>query len=88
MNGKRKLHKATGPAFAPGEQWVGSGNSVVTILSVRKYPSASADSCNTSNFAVTYTWIEHGECLKHEKDAWNFQVRYTHIADMNLKVKK
>jgi len=85
MNGNVKWHKATGPAFAPGEQWVGTSGHKVTIVSVRKYPGASMDSNHTSDFGVTYTWMENGEARQHEKDAWNFQVRYTHVADLNLK---
>ncbi len=83
MNGKIKFHKATGPAFNVGEVWVGSdGNTKVTIVSVRKYPGATSD--HTSDYGVTYEWEEHGQMVQHEKDAWNFQVRYTHQADLNV----
>jgi hypothetical protein len=84
MNGKIKWHKATGPAFHAGEQWVGSGGTVVTIISVRKYAGANKDSTHVSDYGVTYQWVEKGEKRQHEKDAWNFQVRYTHIADLSL----
>jgi hypothetical protein len=84
MNGNVKFHKATGPAFNPGEVWVASGGAKVTIVSVRKYASAGSDSNHTSDYGVTYEWIEHGEVCQHEKDAWNFQVRYQHIADTKL----
>ncbi len=85
MNGARKWHKANGPAFNPGEQWFGvSGRFLVTIVSVRKYPGASADSNHNSDFGVTYEWTERGEIVQHEKDCWNFQVKYEHIADRNL----
>ena len=84
MNGKIKWHKATGPAFHTGEKWVGSGGFTVIIVSVRKYAGAAKDSTHTSDYGVTYKWIENGEERQHEKDAWNFQVRYTHIADLSL----
>lgn len=85
MNGAKKWHKATGPAFNKGEQWVGSGGGRVTIVSVRKYPGAKPDSNHTSDYGVTYEWVDsNGEVRQHEKDAWNFQVRYKHIADRYL----
>ena len=83
MNGKIKFHKATGPAFNVGEVWVGSGKTKVTIVSVRKYPGATSD--HTSDYGVTYEWTEaDGTINRHEKDAWNFQVRYTHQADLHV----
>jgi len=86
MNGAHKWHKATGPAFYPGEVWIShAGNTRVTIVEVRKYPGAAKDSNHTSDYGVTYEWVEHsGVVRRHEKDAWNFQVRYGHIADRNL----
>lgn len=87
MNGAIKFHKATGPAFNAGEIWHGSGNNRVTIVSVRKYPGATSD--HTSDYGVTYQWTEaNGEIRQHEKDAWNFQIRYAHAADLNLGKKK
>ena len=85
MNGKRKWHKATGPAFNAGEQWLGFCGNRVSIVSVRKYPGAAADSDHVSDFGVTYEWMERGEMRQHEKDAWNFQIRYQHIADQNIR---
>lgn len=85
MNGAKKFHKATGPAFNPGEVWVSHAGKIrVTIGEVRKYPGADADSNHTSDYGVTYKWTENNEVVQHEKDAWNFQVRYQHIADVNL----
>lgn len=73
MNGKQKFHKATGPAFAPGEQWVShSGNIRCSIVSIQKFGDGEWD------YKVTYRYDDGGE---HQKDAWNFQVRYGHIAD-------
>ena len=74
-----KFRKPAGPAFKSGETWVGSSNLKVTILSVRKYPGATDDHC--SSYGVTYSWIENGVRKIHEKDCWNFQVRYTHLSD-------
>lgn len=81
MNGARKFHKATGPAFNPGEVWVSSCGIRVEIVSVRKYPRATSN--HTSDYGVTYKTdpVNNPERL-HEKDAWNFQVRYTHQADL------
>lgn len=84
MNHEIKWHKPTGPAFAPGELWIGAGNTRVFIVSVRKYPEASPESTHTSDYEVTYKWVENGKFLQYKKDAWNFQVRYTHIADLRL----
>lgn len=87
MNGEIKWHKATGPAFHPGEVWV-SGAGKVTIVEVRKYPGAAPDANHVSDFGVTYEWMERGEIRRHEKDCWNFQVRYTHSADEHLLKKR
>lgn len=80
MNGNIKFHKATSPAFNPGEVWVGSSGSKVTVVSVRKYPGATSD--HSSSYGVTYEWTQHGKVVQYEKDCWNFQVRYTHSADL------
>ena len=84
MNGARKFHKATGPAFVPGEQWIShSGNIQVEIVSVRRYPGATG--YHTSDYGVTYkTDPISNPPRTHEKDAWSFQVRYGHIADKDL----
>lgn len=83
MNGNIKCHKATGPAFNAGEIWVGSGGIQVEVISVRKYPGATSD--HISDYGVTYyTNPEYDRTKTHEKDCWNFQVRYTHQADLVL----
>ncbi len=82
MNGNGKWHKATGPAFHVGEQWIShSGKIRCKIVAVRRYPGAIGH--HTSDYGVTYEYEDGGQ---HEKDAWNFQVRYGHVADVNLKV--
>lgn len=83
MNGEIKFHKATGPAFHPGEVWVGGSGSKVTVVSVRKYKNTLTN--HTSDYGVLYEWVEGGAVRQHEKDAWNFQVRYTHIADLQVR---
>lgn len=73
MNGITKWHKANGPAFKPGEEWRSiSGNIYCQIVSVRKYGTGKWD------YDVTYKYRDGQES---SKDAWNFQVRYMHIAD-------
>jgi len=84
MNRTIKFHKATGPAFNPGEVWVGSSGVQVEIVSVRKFPGATSD--ETSDYAVLYkTDPLKNPCSVHERDAWKFQVRYTHKADTYAK---
>lgn len=93
MNGTIKFHKASSPAFNVGEVWYGSSASMkkpmhpavesgiggVTIVKIEKYPGAVND--HSSDYGVTYEWSENGEIKQHTKDAWNFQVRYTHRSD-------
>lgn len=77
MNGTTKFHKANGPAFQVGEVWVGNmGKHEVEIANVRKFGPEKLD------YEVTYI----DENLNQwKKDAWNFQVRYTHLADLCIK---
>ena len=84
MNGERKWHKATGPAFHVGEEWVShAGNIRCWIVSVRHYPGATGH--HISDYGVTYRYADGQE---HEKDAWNFQVRYGHVADTKLALRR
>lgn len=76
MNGTKKFHKPTGPAFAVGEQWVSiAGKIKCKILSVRKYGEGKWD------YEATYEYTDGSQA---SKDAWSFQVRYAHVADQNL----
>jgi hypothetical protein len=84
MNKKIKFHKATGPAFNRGEVWVSSSGVQVEIISVRKFLGATSG--ETSDYAVLYkTDPLKNPCSFHERDAWNFQVSYTHKADTYAK---
>lgn len=78
MNHAIKFHSPDGPAFNPGERWIGSSKHVVQIISTRRYGPDKWD------VDVEYGWGERGETRTNNKDAWNFQVRYNHIADTNV----
>lgn len=75
MNGTEKFHKPNGPAFAEGEKWFDSTRRDVTIQGVTKFGDGKFD------YEVSYIDAEGNEM---SKDAWNFQVRYTHQADLML----
>lgn len=78
MNGTKKWHKANGPAFAPGEEWVSvdGAEHQRKIVSVRKFGNGKWD------YEVTYKSLTTD--MEWTKDAWNFQVRYQHIADRDI----
>jgi len=78
MNGKIKFHKANGAAFNAGEQWVSCDGAGIKceIVSVRKFGDGKWD------YEVTYKY-PNGDIST--KDAWNFQVRYQHVADLMVK---
>jgi hypothetical protein len=78
MNGKVKWHKPNGPAFAFGELWVGSSGNIVSIVSVRQVGPGKFD------YIVTYV---DDRAIEMTKLAWDFQVRYEHIADANIRSK-
>jgi hypothetical protein len=79
MNGNIKFHKATGPAFNVGEVWYGSNGQKVRIVDVTLYLDTILP-YYVSDYNVTY--MDMMDATVHEKDAWNFQVRYTHQADL------
>jgi hypothetical protein len=86
MNGKIKIHKPTGPAFNVGEVWYSAGGNLrVEIIGVNIYPYATkfpTEARLTTNcFEVSYLQSD-GTVAK--KDAWCFQVRYSHQADIYL----
>ena len=77
MNNTIKWHKGNGPAFNPGEEWKSiSGKSKVTIVSIRKFGDGKHD------YIATYL---QSDGTTSEKDVWDFQVRYQHIADRVIK---
>ena len=78
MNGKVKWHKPNGPAFAFGERWVpcSGSNYFVTIVGTRKVGEGKFD------YVVTYV---DDRAIEMTKLAWDFQVRYQHIADVNIR---
>lgn len=74
MNGKTKFHKPNGPAFNVGEIWYGiSTKAEVEIIRVEKFGSDKWD------YEVFY--MDESDNIYH-KDAWNFQIRYEHHADL------
>ena len=75
MNGAKKWHKAAGPAFIPGEKWYSSNCHAVYIVCRREWVQGAWE------WQITYQ-DELGN--RYEKDAWNFQVRYQHQADLML----
>lgn len=80
MNGQIKFHKINSPAFRAGEVWEGSHGFKLEIVSVYKYPDTKSN--RLSDYIVHYKWLScNGKEHHREEDAWNFQVRYTHLAD-------
>ena len=75
MNKIVKFHKAASPAFNTGELWVGSRGSKIIIDEVRPWPICD----DKWSYTVHYT---QSDGSKAHKDIWNFQVRYTHHADV------
>jgi hypothetical protein len=80
MNGKIKFHKATGPAFKTGEVWYAANGQRVRIVDVARYLGVLSN--HISDYSVMFMDMTDG--TMHVKDAWNFQVRYTHEADLSL----
>jgi hypothetical protein len=77
MNHNQKFHNPEGPAFNVGEKWISAdrqGGECI-INNTMKYGPDKWD------VTVFYT-CNNG--MVYEKDAWNFQVRYFHIADINI----
>ncbi|AHJ87390.1 hypothetical protein phiPsa374_130 [Pseudomonas phage phiPsa374] len=79
MNGAKKFHSPDGPAFNEGEVWVGSSNCPVTIWKTVRYGVDKWD-------VDVHYWVPMDarrsvECVKN---AWSFQVRYQHKADLEI----
>lgn len=79
MNGAMKFHSPDGPAFNAGERWVGSSGTPVTIHKVVRYGVDKWD-------VDVFYWYPMDERRSVEscKNAWAFQVRYQHTADMGI----
>lgn len=75
MNKRVKFHKPNGPAFNKNEIWQGSSKSHVKIISVLKFGNDKFD------YNVTYQQTDGSIC---KKDAYNFQIRYQHLADFSI----
>lgn len=74
MNNIKKFHKANGSAFNVGEIWYSiSIKAKVEIILVEKFGN------NKWDYEVYYK--DEYENIYH-KDAWNFQTRYQHQADL------
>ncbi len=75
MNGAQKFHSPDGPAFNKGEQWIGRSGSTYEIISTHRYHK------DKWSVDVTYCLVGKPE-QTWTRDAWNFQVRCTHSADL------
>lgn len=74
-----KFRKATSPAFNKDEIWVSANGVKVKIISVEKYKGCTG--LHSSDYKVLY-YTSLDETKTNEKDAWNFQVRYSHSSDI------
>lgn len=84
MNKATKNHKATGPAFQSGQVWY--------IEPIKKIGKVIIDRVEKEgngrgliDYRVHFTYPDGG---KGSKDAWNFQIHYTHEADAKIKSHK
>lgn len=75
-----KFRKWNSPAFNKDEMWVSSTGARVYIIGVVKYPAATGE--YSSDYEVTY-YTDDTKSNIYSKDCWNFQVRYSHLSDLN-----
>lgn len=80
MNGKIKFHSPDGPAFQAGERWVSSSGTEVEIIRMSRWGTDKWD------IDVVYYPVLERDADPYTKDAWNFQVRYTHLADLAVRI--
>lgn len=80
MNGAKKFHSVDGPAFNLGEIWVSSGGVKIEMLRVERYGVDKWD-------ADVFYWssLDPSTRIEIHKNAWSFQVRYQHQADLQIK---
>jgi hypothetical protein len=69
-----KFYHPFEPAFAPGSVWVSSGGHKVRIERIFKYRGAVTD--GTWDYGVVYA---DKDGRVRERDAWNFQCRYSYL---------
>lgn len=75
MNKSIKFHKPSSPAFHEGQVWASAnGSRVVEILCVFPWPVC----VDKWSYSVRY---KQSDGTTVEKGVWDFQVRYTHLAD-------
>ena len=75
MNHASKFHNADGPAFVQGQRW-SNAKSFVTVVRTERFGDGKWD--------VEVYYTVPNDDREYHKDAWNFQVRYVHEADLHL----
>lgn len=80
MNGANKFHSPDGPAFNPGEIWW-SADGMGLKARIEKIERYGVDKWDV---LVYYSFPIVGNGQLACKDAWNFQVRYQHQADLEI----
>lgn len=70
-----KFHKPEDIVFERGEVWYDSQDNKVIILGTSRYAEGTYD------VNIYYKGAKEGQNWVHDKDAWNFQVRYTHSSE-------
>jgi hypothetical protein len=80
MNGAKKFHKPDGPAFNEGEIWY-SADGMGIEAKIERTERYGVDKWDVM---VYYSFPRTGHDNKACKDAWNFQVRYEHQADLEI----
>lgn len=77
MNHAPKFHKAEGPAFVQGQRWTSTnGRSWATVVRTERFGAGKWD--------VEVYYTVPNDDREYHKDAWNFQVRHVHEADLHL----
>jgi hypothetical protein len=79
MNGEKKFHNPDGPAFNAGEVWVSSEGARVAIHRTERYGVDKWD-------VDVFYWVpmDARRSVECSKNAWAFQVRYQHKADLEI----
>lgn len=70
------FHKPEDSVFNVGEIWYAAqGNYTVVIIGTSRFSEGIYDA------NVYYRGTKEWQTWVHDKDAWNFQVRYTHSSE-------